>query len=532
MFTLEFILRKLITSYEPGQYLFFLVAGIVSAIFGYCKHRSLTSVTKTIKVFITTFSVIQLIFLCVLWVNHINFPLNLEPMELTVRQHVLRIVNGLPLYPEPSSNFVALAYNPLYYYLTVPFTYIFGTGLSTMRFVSILGMLGSCFLIYLTILRKTDSKWLSLIAAAIFASAYRVMETYLDNAFPDSWMLMSILLGCYLIDLNRSRLWNMFGVMCLVIAFWFKQPGAIFTVGAVLYLTWREGVRSSWYYWLLAIFFGPVLYFVMPNEVLGPRFHYFTWVVPRHWAQFDMGHILRIFYFLLKTYLILAMISLYAGGVLLLRKRDEISIWFAIIPFVFASALPGLSDPESAKNLYIPIGVWLIIIGIIGLHYWINAASDLTGKHIFAILLTFGFLSYDPRTVIIPPRANQNYQEMVQYLDSFDGTIYSPWVGQLQNDYEFYPSAHWVPMVDIVRPGYQYYVSPIMRTLLEPVIHPEGNAYIFTPIPLDQDPALYFLADYYILEDDLGDRFKALKPLPKEYNIGWPRYLYRYGNPP
>jgi hypothetical protein len=527
---LQSVLRELISTFTPVQYIFFLTAAIVSGLFAYCQIRNLPSVTIGIKTLISFISILQIVFLCFLWINHIGFPLNLEPMELTVLQHVVRVINGMPLYPEPSSEFVALAYHPLYYYLAVPFTYIFGASLTAIRFVAILGMLGVCLLVYSIILRNTSSHWFALITVAVFASAYRVMETYLDNAFPDSWMLLSILMGCYLIDLNRSRVWNMFGVVCLVISYWFKQPGAAFAVGAVLYLTWRGGIRKSWPYWLIAALFGPILYFLMPDWILGPYFHYFTWMVPRHWIQFDILHILRIIYFLMRSYLVLATISFLTGIYFLLRKPKEMNIWFAMIPFAIVTSLSGLMDPESAKNLYIPLGVWFIITGIMGLHYWIKASqsAELTGKHIFAILVTFGLLIYDPRTVILPSQANQKYQEMMSFLNSLDGTVYSPWTGQLQNGYKFYPSVHWVPMVDMVRPGYQYTVSPMMRTILEPVIHPKKNAYIFTPIPLDQDPALSFLSDYYILDDDLGDRFEALKPLPKEYNIGWPRYLYRY----
>ncbi len=39
---------------------------------------------------------------------------------------------------------------------------------------------------------------------------------------------------------------------------------------------------------------------------------------------------------------------------------------------------------------------------------------------------------------------------------------------------------------------------------------------------------LRFLLDYYVLDTDLGDRFEPLRCLPKPYDHGWPRYLYRF----
>lgn len=530
VFTLQTILDKLIAVYTPFQYVLFTIATIISVVFTYSQIRRQIVITEGIKYVILFISILQIGFLCFLWVNHIGFPLNLEPMELTVLQHVIRIRSGLPLYPEPSSNFVALAYHPLYYYLSVPFTYLFGANLFAIRFVAIIGMAGICLLVYIIIFRNTNSNWLALVALAVFASAYRVMETYLDNAFPDSWMMLSILLGCYLIDLKRSNFWNILGIVSLVLSYWFKQPGAAFVVGGVLFLTWRDGIRKSWPYWLIAILFGPVLYFLIPDWVLGPRFHYFTWEIPRHWIQFDAYHIAKTVFFLVKSYTALAAISLSTWVYYIMRKRKEINIWFAMIPFAMVTTLSGLLDPESAKNLYIPLGTWFIITGTLGINHWVkrSPSSELAGKHVFAILISFGIMFYDPRAVIIHPQAEQAYHDMVDFLNSINGSVYSPWVGQLQSGYKFYPSVHWVPMVDMVRPGYQYSVSPVMMNILEPVIHPQKAAYIFTPIPLDQDPALYFLSDYYILDDDFGDRYKDLNPLPKEYNIGWPRYFYRY----
>ena len=66
--------------------------------------------------------------------------------------------------------------------------------------------------------------------------------------------------------------------------------------------------------------------------------------------------------------------------------------------------------------------------------------------------------------------------------------------------------------------------------LLDPTLHPAGPAYVLTNYPLDYFLFLAFLSDYYVLETDYGDRFEPLRGLPKRFDHGFPRYLYRFAS--
>lgn len=481
--------------------------------------------------FLTVYALAHIGFMVFVWLNHIGFQLNLEPMELTMLQHTRRAMTGQPIYPEPSSEFVALAYNPLYYLLVTPVAKVFGATLFSMRLTSILGMLGAGAVIFLATRRHTGSSWWGLMAVGLFAAAYNVMETYLDNAFPDSWMLFSILLGVYLVDQHRSQLTNLLGILCLVMAFWFKQPGAVFTIGAVVYLTWRQGWRRAWPAWALAAILGPGLYLAASNTWLGSYFHYYTLSVPRQWVHLDLRHMLSVAAHLTTAYGVLIVL---AGWVILdtLRRRRYLeNIWFFLLPCALLSVYPGVFDSQSAYNLYIPLGVWLIMVGLIGLKRLLDYSPSFEQRnlHLLALALSFALLLYNPRTVIVPAESDLAYQDLVTYLQSIDGTVYAPWIGPLQADYEFYPTMHWVPMVDLIRrPGVDWPSDPTLHRLLDPVTRPAGNAYVLTNIPLAEDPALSFLSDSYKLVTDHGDRFAALTTLPKRFTLLWPRYLYRY----
>src|SRR5512143_1676389 len=153
------------------------IAAVLSSIYVLGTRRNLGWLTSLIRNLIALYAVAWVLFVVFLWFNHANFPLNLEAMELTVVQHLKRVMNGQLIYITPSPDFVPLAYAPLFYYFSVPFAWIFGANLFTMRLVAILGMLGSGIVIFLAVKNQTRSLWWGIIAAGLFAAAYQVMDT-------------------------------------------------------------------------------------------------------------------------------------------------------------------------------------------------------------------------------------------------------------------------------------------------------------------------------------------------------------------
>jgi hypothetical protein len=506
-------------------------AAQLSIVYAHGRKRGAPTLARFIQGFIAVYALAHILFMVFLWVNHIAFPLNLEAMELTVLQHLKRVIDGLPLYAEPSPEFVALAYNPLYYYLTIPFVWLFGVNLFTLRLVAILGMLGSGLVIFLAVRRNTSSNWWALMAVGLFAAAYRVMDTYLDNAHADSWLLFTVLLGCYLIDLKRSQITNLIGVLLMVSAFWFKQHGALFAIGAVLNLTWQEGWRKSWPYWVLAMALGPVLYLAAPAWLFGPGFHYFTGEVPRRWSVFGLGTFGRLADFTVKFFLVLATIGFFASASALLRSGRRVNIWYVMFPVAVLSGFMGALDPGGNNNVLIPMGTWFIITGVMGLKRLFDKFEmvERRGLYLLALGVSFALLVYNPLSVVVSPQAAAAYQDMVGYLESLNGPVYAPWIGQLQDSHQFYPSVHWVALIDMIRgPGKHTDNHTNTRKLLEPVLNPKGEAYILMNYPLEGDVLLDFLTMQYVLDTDLGERFAPLATLPRRYNLGWPRYLYRY----
>jgi hypothetical protein len=493
---------------------------------------------------------------CVVAANHVSFPLNLEAMETTVLEHVRRAMTGQPIYVEASARFTPLAYNPLYYYLCAFFAKFMGLSLATLREVTLLGTAGSAWLLFRIAARETRSIWWGFMTVGLFAGSYQALDSYFDVGHRDTWLIFLVLSGCYLIGYSESRVRDAFGILLLTASFWMKQQGIVFLAGGLAYLVWRDlrlGLGEarlaskktriafrSWPSALTALCFGPLLYLVLPAQWIGPEFHYFTWIVPRHWTGVTRDEIRAFAEWLARRFVVPAAIA-GAGLQMSLERGRPLSVWIFFLPVAFLSALVATLTPGSNLNVFMPFGVWLILSAVITIPRLSRGIPWLDDVHFpaTAIALTLAALAYNPMKVLVSePDARIAYGDLVQYIHQLDGPVYAPWVGQLPSGSPLISAAHWVPLEDMMRgPGASPSDMDHVKQILKPALNPDGDQtgkmlYILHNSRLETDHLLNYLADSYVLEADLGDRFRALDCIPRRYSGSWPRYLYRYNPHP
>ena len=147
-----------------------------------------------------------------------------------------------------------------------------------------------------------------------------------------------------------------------------------------------------------------------------------------------------------------------------------------------------------------------------------------------AALLAFATLIRDPRPYWLPITAARTaYADLLATVRALPGTVYAPSIGQFVNGPTLYPAAHWIAVEDIMRgPRRTAADSALARQLIAPARHPEGVAFLLTNRPISALSApVRELASSYKLVQDFGNRFAVLQPLPRPFDTGFPRYLYR-----
>ncbi len=492
---------------------------------------------RAAEVLLAVYAASQLLFLLFLWRNHVPFPLHLEIMEGTVWDAARRASAGLAVYPWPTPAYVPLAYNPLFYYLGVPALHILGDGVPALRLVAVVGMAASLAGVGVAVGRLTGSRWWAFIAMGLFAGAYKAMDSYLDTAHADSWLLACGLWGTILVGRARTVREAAPGILVLVLGFWFKQHGAVLAAGGLTWLTWRFGWRRSLPLWGIAAVAGPAVYVLAGNALFGPAFHFFTWTVPGHWSDPSLGGVARVAVYLLKWYsvLVLAAAFLVVKGVRNWTARDEAGLWRLQFVFAVGTALMGALDRDSSNNVFIPAGAWCIVLGTaaLGALGASRAATSRWRLDLLALAVAVASLIYDPRTVLTGRNAAAEYADLIGYIRSLPGTVYAPSQGYLGPDVSLTPGAHWVPLQDMLRgPRATAADTAAAHALLQPALHPAAPAWVLYGGALSRAQApLRDLAAEYSLDQDFGARFAALTPLDHRWSISAPRFLYRYQPP-
>ncbi len=466
--------------------------------------------------------------LAALVVNHITFPFHLDLMEGVVMQHARRAAAGESIYPLPTPRFVPLAYNALFYIVAAPFLRVFGDAMPVLRTVSILGMLGGIAATFVIVRGRTHSAWWGAIAGGLFCASYAAMDAYLDTAHSDAWLICCALWGTYLVG-RETRASRIAGLLVLVAGFWFKQHGAIFVGAALVYIALRDGLVRSIPYWLLALVLGPVLYVWAPGTILGPGFHLFTWHVPSGWSQFGGHTIPRVALYVAAFYPVLAVVAL--GGMWRALRTHEIGLLELELGAAALTAFMGSLDPGSSYNVFIPLAAFTIVYGTIELARAGDGARLVMGVRpaLVLTLLAFAPLLTDPRAFWLPASSRAQYADLQATIRALPGKVYAPGIGELVDGPQLYPTAHWVALDDIMRgPRRTASDSALARRMLDPIRHPEPTSYVLTNHPLATlAPPVSELAASYTLVEDYGGRFAALTALPRRFDHGYPRYLYR-----
>ena len=166
--------------------------------------------------------------------NRLFYPYDLEWMEGGMLLHGLRVMEGQPLYVEPSSEFIPFIYPPLYSWLLGWGSFVFGLDYSVGRGISLLSsLLATGALISIGRIEKLS--WpICISMGAFFVSTYENSGTFMDLVRTDS--LVVALVGWSLVFLRKKILWASGILLCL--AFLAKHNAAIFGIPMALWL-WR-----------------------------------------------------------------------------------------------------------------------------------------------------------------------------------------------------------------------------------------------------------------------------------------------------
>ena len=335
------------------------------------------------------------------------FPFPLDGLEGGGLQEVARIRAGLPIYVQPTLDYVPFIYGPLYYYVSALVATVVRSDLLALRLVSLLASLGSIGLVAMLVKRETGSWAMGAVGGGLLAVCDPFVDGAMDLGRVDALsvcLLLGAILALRVTALDVTSTWRSSAVSgaLLGLAMLTKQAAAPVAVALLVVLAvirWRRVLP-----WALAAAatFGVGLVLVSLQTWPWPRF--FLWELPR--AHQVTREFMTIFWSDFVTHVPVAALvgPLYLVGRALVGDRQRLLFYGLLSAGMFAMAWITRSTVGAARNVELPAYAATAVLFGLGVHEaltQIGTSSErarLMRAYVGAAMIgAFVFAIYNPR---------------------------------------------------------------------------------------------------------------------------------------
>lgn len=366
--------------------------------------------------------------------SRVQYPYSVERMEGASLLQVMRILNGQKLYVQPSIEYTALIYPPIYFYISALASRIMGLGFAPLRLVSSAAFVGCLIIIFLMVKNATRDKYSAFIGSGFFAVTYPLSGVWFDVARVDSLFVFFCLLAVWYSTRDDSR-GVLFSSLFWILAIFTKQTALIAAVCSFAYLLIRNFQISIRRLAMTGLF--AVIAYVVCTFLCGKWFSYFMFYLPTfHHSQDSFAEISAS----LAQLLVPPFFAILIGLFLFLadrnmRARQEPIHYYAFMTCVlFGLAFIGRLNLGGFTNVYMPAHVMTAVMLGIGLSWWKKRpAGDTTRSFLLLrsavyLICTLQFMTlyFDPR-LVIPTAAQENtWSRFKDFIAAQKGNILMP----------------------------------------------------------------------------------------------------------
>jgi len=290
----------------------------------------------------------------------ITYPYLLEWLEGGVADTVARLVRGLPMYVEPTYEYVAFNYPPLYFHVAAQVARWTGPGLPAPRLVSFVASLGVAWLVWMFVRRDGRSHLAAWLGVALFLGMFEFSGRFLNLARLDGFFLLLLLAGFFALRFAPGPGGAALAGLLFGLAFFAKQTALVAAAPALLLLALVD--------WRRAAIAGAALALALAAGIGALQwssegwFGYFAFTVPRaagnkwlwaiaFWSR-DIGRCV--------------LPAAVATGLLIWlswrRDRDLVGFYLAMLGGCFLASFLGRLHQGGHENALLPLYTCLAIL--------------------------------------------------------------------------------------------------------------------------------------------------------------------------
>ena len=370
--------------------------------------------------------------------SRMGYPFELEWLEGGMVDHVRRVLEGSPIYAKPSIEFVSFLYPPLYYEAAAVFAGVLGPGFWPLRLLSFLSSIGVFVLLLQIVRRETGSVFAGGVAVGVFAATYDRVGGWFDIARLDSFYLMLLLAGIFVLLSFRSAWGAAAAGLLFSAAFLTKQSALVIVAPLLIYLVVAELRRAPWFAGAVALGMGGGT--VLLDRVSGGWFHYYCFYLPSRHPRLDGGLTAFFTVDLLPALPLATVVAVYYVAIRLRGPGARARFFF---PFLAAGMIGSswlVRNMVGAEvNNLLPAFAAVALLAALGLHELrlrAQAREAIVWRRValaaeIALLAQLAFLAYDPRTHIPTLADRAAGEKLVARLQAIPGEIFAPHHGYL-----------------------------------------------------------------------------------------------------
>ena len=400
-----------------------------------------------------------LVLYAVLAALRVRYPFDLEWLEGAMVDHVRTILEGRPLYPEPSLAFIPLTYTPGYFYVAAAICKIVGLGVVPMRLISIAASAGLLAVTARLVTYETGERRFGLLAAGLFAAMFGWTGGWLDLARNDSLFLCLAMMAVYVLRRSQGAAGAAVAGVLISLSFLTKQTGLIIAVPLALWCATRDWRR-------FAAFAGTAFLLIAGTCVLLDRFFegwylYYIYFVPRQ-HPVSIQSIVGFWRYDLAGPLPIALAGslVYLGWELIRGNRER--AWFYLLVAVGFVAGAWISRLHSLSfiNVVLPAQLITAVVFAIAAHHAIERLAPRMRRSAVMVAVVYGLCvvqilraGYSPASFVPTAEDVAAGDALVQAIARIPGPVFMPFHGDLPRRAGKATFAHAVMISDVIRGG-------------------------------------------------------------------------------
>jgi 4-amino-4-deoxy-L-arabinose transferase-like glycosyltransferase len=352
------------------------------------------------------FIIYNFLILVPVFITHLFYRFPLEWVEGGVVDECVHLLQGREIYAEPTAEFMAFVYTPLYFYLGALLMKLFGEGFFVLRLISVLSTLGTAFLIYRIVFRETQNRLSAWAASGLFAASFGVVGYWYDVGRVDSMAIFLTLLSGYTLRYRPGISGAVLSGVILTLSFLTKQSALVFLLFMFVALL-RNRKKDA-----LAFALTSGVLCLISLLFLGARSQGWSWfylfeitgATPRLYRSlltYPINDLLGSYPLLLAVALLAFLGGGQVRGESLARSLSRnFWSWFFCAGFL-ASFLSRLKYGGWDNVLYSMVVTLVLLFGILLGQLWSSNGFGVTRRLVpLLLILQFLLLLYDPLPLV------------------------------------------------------------------------------------------------------------------------------------